>query len=117
MRANRQVSKANIPYDSRGLPIFDDVSEYTTTIDKTVTYEKQLKQATLDLRDAINTGKVDSGQFTAAQLARIQAGSEKIPGFTWHHNAQGAPSNMQFVPTKIHSEVSHLGQGSLSQGK
>ncbi len=112
-----QVSKANIPYDSRGLPVFDDVSKYTTNIDMAVPYEKQFSKATLDLREAINTGKVDAGQFTAAQLSDIQKGLDRIKGYTWHHNAQSAPHNMQLIPMDVHKSVSHLGQGALSQGK
>ena len=112
-----QSRTANVPYDSRGLPVFDDVAQYTTKIDTSVPYEKQFGKATKDLRDAINSGKVDATQFTPEQLAKIQAGSDKIPGLTWHHNAQSAPNNMQLVPTPIHNQVTHLGQGSLSQGK
>jgi Possible hemagglutinin (DUF637)/DNase/tRNase domain of colicin-like bacteriocin/Pre-toxin domain with VENN motif len=112
-----QNRTANIPYDSRGLPVFDDVSQFTTKIDSTVPYEKQFSKATIDLRNEINAGRVDPSQFTTLQLQKIQAGSDKIPGLTWHHNAQSGPNNMQLIPTKIHDEIKHLGQGSLSQGK
>lgn len=109
--------KSNIPYDSRGLPVFDDVSKYTTKIDDTVPYGQQFSKATQDLRDAINSGKVDSKQFTPAQLKAIQQGADKIPDYTWHHNAQSAPNNMQLVPVDVHAPVLHLGQGALSKGK
>lgn len=109
--------KANIPYDSRGLPVFDDVSKYTTEIDGSVPYEQQFGKATRDLRDAINSGKVDPAQFTPKRLEAIQAGARRIPDYTWHHNAQSAPNNMQLVPDKVHEPVLHLGQGSLSKGK
>jgi hypothetical protein len=65
-----------------------------------------------DLRE-----KIDSNQFTADQLSRVMAGESKIPGFTWHHNAQSAPNNMQLIPTAVHNTVDHLGQGALSKGK
>ena len=55
------VKDANIPYDSRGLPVFDDVAAYTTKIDSSKSYSAQMSQATRDLRDAINSGKVDVG--------------------------------------------------------
>lgn len=124
--ATGELSKANIPYDSsRGLAIFDDVAQYTTTITKPEGYDMmsdaarrtiEMKQATLDLKDAINSGKVDASQFTSEQLKAINAGNPKIPKYTWHHNAQSAPNNMQLVPTKIHEEVSHIGEASLGKG-
>jgi filamentous hemagglutinin len=112
-----QESIANIPYDSRGLPIFDDAAKFTTKIDTSVPYGKQFSKATADLRDEINSGRIDGNQFNADQLARIQAGSDKIPGYTWHHNGQSAPNNMQLIPDAVHGQVTHLGQGSLSGGK
>jgi|GEM_PF-1893344 len=113
-----QVVKANIPYDSiRGLPIFDDVAKYTTNINDSLSYNAQMKQATLDLKDAINSGKIDSSKFTSTQLEDILTGSNTIEGYTWHHNAQSAPNNMQLVPQPIHDAVKHIGQGSLSGGK
>jgi hypothetical protein len=109
--------KANIPYDGRGLPIFDDVSKYTTKIDASVPYEQQFKQATLELKKSIESGKVNPTQFTAAQLKDIQVGAKTIEGYTWHHNAQSSPNNMQLVPQAVHDRVRHMGQGALSQGK
>lgn len=112
-----ELKNANIPYDSRGLPVFDDVTKYTTRIDSTKSYEAQMRQATRDLRDAINAGHVDKSQFTSEQLRDIQAGKREIEHFTWHHNAQSAPNNMQLVPRAIHEEVKHIGQGTLNQGR
>jgi filamentous hemagglutinin len=111
------VKDANIPYDSRGLPIFDDVAAYTTRIDPTKSYTAQMSQATRDLRDAINSGKVDAGQFTQAQLNDIQAGKGTITDFRWHHNSQSAPNNMQLIPKNVHEAVSHVGQGALIGGR
>ncbi|MFW1734008.1 HNH endonuclease [Acinetobacter sp. ULE_I001] len=39
-----------------------------------------------------------------------------IPDYTWYHNRQSAPNNMQLVPNSIHSNkaVPHSGQNSLS---
>lgn len=99
------------------MPVFDDVATYTTRIDATKSYSAQMSQATRDLRDAINSGKVDAGQFTEMQLQKIESGAGKIPGYTWHHNAQSAPNNMQLVPQSVHKAVEHIGQGALSGGK
>jgi DNase/tRNase domain of colicin-like bacteriocin len=112
-----QSRTANIPYDSRGLPVFDDVAQFTTKIDTSLSRDGQMRQATRDLRDAINSGKVDASKFTGLQLKQIQAGNIVIKDFTWHHNAQSAPNNMQLVPTPVHNQVNHLGQGALSHGR
>ncbi len=74
-----------------------------------------MRQATRDLRDAINSGKVDSSQYTPRQLQQIQTGSSTIENFTWHHNADSG--NMQLIPKDVHSAVRHTGQGALNQGK
>ena len=106
---------ANIPYNKRGLPVFDDHAKYTATIDHSLNYQGQMRKATRDLRDAINLGKVDPNQFTSQQLKQIQSGSSNIKNFTWHHNADSG--NMQLIPKNVHDAVRHIGQGSLNQGK
>lgn len=77
----------------------------------------EMKLATLDLKSKIESGVIDKNQFTPQQLAAINAGSDKIPNYTWHHNAQSAPNNFQLLPTEIHNAINHIGEGSLSGGK
>ena len=107
---------ANIPYDARGLPVMDSVSKFTTTIDKSVSYEDQFGKATEALRDQINAGRVDPAAFTDQQLQDIEAGRDKITDFTWYHNAQSGPNSMQLLPTAVHGPVLHIGEGALSKG-
>lgn len=76
-----------------------------------------MRQATRDLRAEIQAGRVDPNQFTAQQLRAINAGEDKIPNHTWHHNSQGAPSSLQLVPTDVHRAVLHIGESVLSQGR
>ncbi len=110
----------NISYDDRNLPIFDDVSVFTTKIDSTKSYDGQMKQATKDMWEAIKNDPDAKSKFTQAQLDDIKAGSKKIEGFTWHHNAQSSPNNMQLVPEYIHNAnqggVPHTGQNALKDG-
>ncbi len=74
----------------------------------------EARAATRQLREDIESGKGDAGMFTEEQLKYIRKGSDKIPGYTWHHNAQSSPNNMQLVPEKIHNEkVPHTGEGSM----
>ena len=47
---------ANIAYDSRGLPIFDNVAKFTTRLDTSLSTTGQMRAATRSLRDAIEKG-------------------------------------------------------------
>jgi filamentous hemagglutinin len=107
-------TSANIPYNNRGLPVFDDHAKYTTNIDKTKSYDAQFSQATRDLRDGINSGQVNASQFTALQLKQITSGKPKIKDFTWHHNADSG--NMQLIPTSVHDAAKQIGQKALDKG-
>ncbi|BFM18646.1 hypothetical protein R50073_48290 [Maricurvus nonylphenolicus] len=108
-----ESTTANIPYDSRGLVVFDDHTKFTTRIDKSVDYDSQFPQATRDLKSAIARGDVSTDDFTPLQLKQINAEKPKIQGFTWHHDASG---KMQLVPTDVHKAVSHIGDA-LDKGK
>ena len=76
----------------------------------------EMRAATRQLRDDIESGKVDASQFTKKQLEDIKNGKQSIDGYTWHHNAQSSPNNMQLVPRDIH-KIPHTGEGSMSNGK
>ncbi|HRN45810.1 MAG TPA: HNH endonuclease, partial [Flavobacterium sp.] len=117
---------ANTAYDDRKLPIFDDYSTYTTKIQKPDGYasmsndkrrREEMKLATKDLKEQIQSGKISKNDFTPQQLAAINSGSDTIPGYTWHHNAQSKPNNFQLLPREIHDAVKHIGEASLSGGK
>ncbi|WP_421522853.1 HNH endonuclease [Neisseria yangbaofengii] len=107
----------NIAYDSRGLPIFDDVAKFTTRLDTSLSTNGQMRAATRNLRDAIEKGVISKSNFTSRQLKDIMAGRKTITGYIWHHNAQSAPNNMQLVPLAIHDAVRHTGQTALKQGR
>lgn len=117
---------ANIAYDTRGLPVFDDVATFTTKIEKPKNYQNmnsisrrtaEMRNATLALKEEIEIGKISKDQFTPKQLKEIYAGNPTISGFSWHHNAQSSPNNMQLLPKNIHDAVQHIGEASLSEGK
>ena len=74
----------------------------------------EMRAATRQLREDIENGKVDASQFTEQQLNDIKSGKQSIDGYTWHHNAQSAPNNMQLVPRDIH-KIPHTGEGSMSR--
>jgi filamentous hemagglutinin len=115
-----------IPYDNdRKLPIFDDVSEFITKITKPDGYKNmtdktrkklEMQQASRDMWEAIKSDDRAKSKFTKQQLNDMESGKEKIAGFTWHHNAQSSPSNMQLIPTPIHEAARHIGEAGLSKG-
>ena len=72
---------------------------------------------TMDLWKQIQTGKIPKEAFNKLQLEKIKEWNSKILGYTWHHNAQSAPHNMQLILSSIHKAVLHTGQGSLSKGR
>ncbi|TNH05210.1 hypothetical protein FHQ22_01905 [Pasteurellaceae bacterium Phil31] len=108
---------ANIPYDSKGLPIFDDVAVFSTRIDNSKSYSGQMRQASRDMWIVIKDDPIMKSKFTLQQLEDMQKGKSTITGYTWHHNVQSSPNNMQLVPVNIHDAVKHIGQGSLQKGK
>ncbi|WP_240033540.1 HNH endonuclease [Neisseria lactamica] len=108
---------ANIAYDSRSLPIFDNVAKFTTRLDTSLSTTRQMRAATRSLRDAIEKGVIPKSNFTSTQLEDIMAGKRTINGYIWHHNAQSAPNNMQLVPLEIHDAVRHTGQNALKKGR
>ena len=79
--------------------------------------KKEMVNATLELKAKILDGSINKSTFTDIQLEQIMKGKDKIDGFTWHHNAQSSPNNMQLVPTNIHDAVKHIGEGALSEGR
>ncbi|SUD90607.1 HNH endonuclease [Psychrobacter phenylpyruvicus] len=98
-----------IPYDSRGLAIFDDVVVFTTKIDTTKSYTGQMRQASLDMWKAIKDDPIAQSKFTSSQLDSLKRGKAKVEGYTWHHNAQSAPE-----PPRLYRRVDCLSQAALS---
>jgi hypothetical protein len=67
-----------------------------------------MKEATKNLREQINMGKVDSSRFNGEQLKAIQKGDAQIPDLTWHHHQD--TGRMQLIPFDIHGLVCGWGQ-------
>lgn len=109
-----ELTKANIPYNKRALPIFDDVAKFTTTINKDVGYTTQMKHATKDLKKYLDANPTQKSNFTDIQWKHIAQGKEKIKGYTWHHNADS--NNMQLVPEVVHDATKHIGEATMKKG-
>jgi len=113
------AEEVRVIFDQRGFPVFDDFTAYDTRVDFTDVsgnnYSRSMRAATRDLRDGINSGRIDTSQFTQEQLQAIQSGAPKIPDYTWHHHQE--VGRMQLVPETIHSCVSHIGGNAMCQGR
>ena len=74
----------------------------------------QMRMATQDLREQINSGKISRSQFSPEQLKAIQSGRSKIPRLTWHHHQDRG--RMQLVHEDKH-KVGHIGGDAIHKGK
>ncbi len=75
---------------------------------------QQMTHATKQLRDAIDSGKIDPSSFTRKQLKAIQGGKQRIPGYTWHHNHNG--TQLQLVDRRTHAKTGHDGGRAKKDG-
>lgn len=103
-----------VDYDVLGFPIFkgNDV-KFSMKLEKGLfkaTDDKQFKESTKELKEAIEKGAVSRGLFTSKQLAQINADKPRIQGLTWHHHQ--VPGKIQLVISKVH-DVNHLGGNKL----
>jgi phage-related protein len=116
--AGQRHPVTGIPFDTRGFPIFDHVAAFDTRIPSATSSVADrglhFRTATSELRDAIRSGRISAGRFSADQLRAIEEGAEKVPGFTWHHHQDFG--RMQLVPTDIHAPTTHIGGFRMSAG-
>lgn len=117
--AGRKHPDSGVVFDHKGFPIFDDIAKYDTCLDQKAFYATdrigQMRMATRDLREQINSGKICRSQFSPEQLKAIQSGKSKIPGYTWHHHQDSG--RMQLVPKGKHNEARHIDGDAMSKGK
>lgn len=103
-----------VDYDVLGFPIFKgDNVKFSLKLDKNLfkaADDKQFKECTRMIKEAIDKGKISKDIFTPKQLAQINAGKTRIQGLTWHHHQ--VPGKIQLVISKVH-DVNHLGGNKL----
>gem|GEM_PF-3564045 len=108
----------SVPFDDRGLPIFDKHAVVETRISgdlSSMAGDAHKRMATRQLREDIKAGRVSKNLFTEEQLKQINAGSKAIDGFTWHHDGS-VQGRMQLVPREIHERVKHQGGNTMWGG-
>ncbi|QQB42981.1 HNH endonuclease [Kingella denitrificans] len=85
--AGRKHPDSGVVFDHKGFPIFDDIAKHDTRLNQKVFYATdrigQMRMATRDLREQINSGKISRSQFSPEQLKAIQSGRSKIPEYTY----------------------------------
>ncbi|CAI6299865.1 HNH endonuclease [Bacillus subtilis] len=104
---NEKHPKTGVPYDKDGFPIFK--AKFDTKIDSNLYKESdylQFKDATLKLKEEIETDPLLRNQFNDLQIEMIKAG-ETPDGYTWHHHQE--PGRMQLVDQKVHRKTGHTG--------
>ncbi|MEK3801535.1 T7SS effector LXG polymorphic toxin [Bacillus sp. FSL K6-1234] len=104
---NDKHPKTGVPYDKDGFPIFKP--KFDTKIDSNLYKESdylQFKDATLKLKEEIETDPLLRNQFNDLQIEMIKAG-ETPDGYTWHHHQD--PGRMQLVDQKVHRKTGHTG--------
>ena len=117
--AGRKHPDSGVVFDHKGFPIFDDIAKYDTRLNQKAFYATdrigQMRMATRDLREQINSGKINRSQFSPEQLKAIQSGRSKIPRLTWHHHQDRG--RMQLVRERAHNKAKHIGGDAMSKGK
>ncbi len=108
----------SVPFDDRGLPIFDKHAVVETRISgdlSSMSGDAHKRMATRQLREDIKAGRVNKNLFTEGQLEDIQKGEKTIEGFIWHHDGS-VKGRMQLVPEEIHEAIRHQGGNTMWRG-
>ncbi|MEM9804844.1 MAG: HNH endonuclease, partial [Cyanobacteria bacterium P01_D01_bin.56] len=117
--AGKRHPKTKVSFDNKGFPIFDQYIKHDVRLDLDTYYgmtpNQQMRAATQQLKEAIDSGKVDSKQFNHKQLQQIHAGSAQIDEFTWHHHQDGG--RLQLIDRDIHDKTSHIGGTAIQGGR
>lgn len=116
--AGRNHDRSGVPFDRDGFPVFDSTFDATIPANlrgPTITDGAQFRDATRQLRQAIEQNPALRQNFTQAQLDAIAQGAEQIPGFTWHHYQDGV--TLQLVDELTHAITGHTGSRYLTGGR
>ena len=110
-KAGDRHEETGVVFDPRGYPVFDDVAAFETRLSsataKVRDRQVHMREATRQLREAIEAGQVPKGRFNAKALADIKAGRAQIDGWRWHHHQERG--RMQLVPAELHDRTGHTG--------
>lgn len=104
----------HIPFNERGMPVFDDVAKVETRITGDLAHMKSEAHkvaATRQLKADIEAGKIDRKLFSDLEMKQIDAEKAKIGKWTWHHHEDRG--RMQLVPEDIHGDIGHVGGNKL----
>jgi len=110
-----KVKNANIAYNNKGLPVFDDYATFTAKHPPKGSNYMQFKAATKELSTYLKEYPQYEQNYRPDQLDAIHRHQHQIPGLTWHHNAEASPRNFQLLPTNLHDIVKHVGTNSLDE--
>lgn len=110
--------RTGVRYDADGFPMFESRHNYDLPPGQNrpdVSDTTQMRQATENLRQHLQDNPGDQRLYTPEQLAAIEAGSPRIPGYTWHHHQDGV--TMQLVDRADHGGTGHYGGRAATGGR
>ncbi len=91
-----------------GFPVFDSAHDFRipgSLVD--ASDFRQMSAATRDLRSVLDANPRLYRQFTAQQRLAVRTGSDRIPGYTWHHHQDMV--RLQLVDRNLHRLTGHSG--------
>ena len=122
-----KVKNANVAYNNKKLPVFDDYAVFTAKFNPQTSYNQKLSPETIHRNQMVDATKELSAylkeypryaqNYRPDQLKAIHKYAHKIPGLTWHHNGESKPRNMQLLPENLHDIVKHNGTKSQDKWK
>ena len=116
--AGQRHQRSGVEFDAEGFPVFQsrfDVKIPGQLNSPKVSDTRQFSAATRELRAAIRENPEMARQFTSDQLKAIESGQPRIPGYTWHHNQDGA--TLQLVERTPHRQTGHAGGRQATGGR
>lgn len=110
--------RTGVRYDENGFPEFPSQHEYPLPADQIgphITDTAQMRLGTQDLQRTLADNPALRRQFTDEQLAAIDRGAPRIPGYRWHHHQDGV--NLQLVRADLHDGTFHYGGRAATGGR
>jgi DNase/tRNase domain of colicin-like bacteriocin len=117
--AGKRHPHSGVPFNQDGFPEFDSLHDTPDMpgdlIGPHISDDAQMRWATRNLRAEINANPALRASFTPQQLAAIQRGRARIPGYTWHHHHNGR--GLQLVDRNLHKLTGHSGGRQVTGGR
>lgn len=116
--AGQRHPETGIVFDTKGFPIFDNVAVFDMRLSRELALglesDAHKAASTRMVAEAMKGNSQLAAKFTDTQIAAINAGKARIPGYIWHHHQD--IGRMQLVPKDIHKYTGHVGENLWQRG-